>query len=310
MAKLNIAALKEIQEDLNSRTSKGDGLFLYANKLTAESDVRLLPPPDSIVDALGGTYFKEQVVFWINNKPYTSPQSMDKDCPMQDEFEKATELAKTDKTIKALLADSKKFKKQNRFLLPILQLECKFDNNNVAAEVKVKDNAPKVLVANSTLLKAINKLVTGRQFQNGTDYGIMDRVKGHNLILSRTGKDLDTVYGAEAWTTPFEMDAKYYDKVPNVLELTEKDIKSNAYLRGVVRNYFYGEPMPKDDVQDDAVATKEQPKAEVSTGRTRTATVVEETVEEPKNTSRTATAKTTTSRNLMDDLKNLNDDDN
>lgn len=247
---LNINALKKMQDDLNTRGS-GD-LFFYANKIGAETDVRLLPP----LPQLNGVYCLEQIVWWINNKPYVSPATFDQVCPIDAIVTQAKRDAKNDKTLQSLLDDERNFSRKSRFIMPILLLDCKFDNSGQLLSFTVVDGKPKILVAGAMLTKAINKVVTSRNYQNGTEDGIMDRVKGFNMILGKTGKNLDTDYTAEGWTTPLEMDAQYYgETIPDILKMTEDDIKPNDYLEGVINNYLYGDPMPpeppkkKDDQQ-------------------------------------------------------------
>ena len=122
----------------------------------------------------------------------------------------------------------------------------------------------KVLSCGSQLMKAINRVVTARTFQNGTEDGIMDRVKGYNIVITKTGTGLDTEYGAMGWNAPLEMDEKYYTEkaIPNVIELTEKKIKSDDHLRSVIRNYFYGEEIVADSNgvsdEEDGVEAKPQ----------------------------------------------------
>ncbi len=236
---LNLKALKDVQEDLNNR-GNGD-LYFFANEIKDETDVRLLPP----LPHQNGIYFIEQVGYWINKKYYVSPATFDEDCPIDEEIEEAKALGDPD--INELL-NSQSIQKKSRFLIPILMLDCKFDKDGECTSYKVVDRKGKILVAGPMLMKAINKVVISRNFQNGTEDGIMDRVKGHNLILNKTGKNLDTDYTAIGWNYPLEIEEAYYkpESIPDIVKITEDDLKSNKFLRGIIRNFLYGEAMPKE----------------------------------------------------------------
>ena len=237
---LNLKALKDVQEDLNNRGSSN--LYFYASEIDGETDVRLLPP----LPHMNGIYFVEQVGYWINKKFYVSPETFDMDCPITEEIEDAK--AQNDPDINELL-NSQDLAKKSRFLIPILKLACKFDKDGECTHVDVEDKKGKILVAGPMLMKAINKNVVSRNYQNGTEDGIMDRVKGFNIILDKTGKKLNTEYTALGWMYPWEMEEDYYKEanIPDIIKITEADIHSDDFLRAVIRNYIYGEPMPKED---------------------------------------------------------------
>lgn len=251
---LDIQKLKKLQSDINSKSGAGDDkLFLYSNKLTEEDNVRLLPPPPEA----NGVYYEEQEVWWINGKMYVSNSTFGGRDIISEEIEAAK--ATKDKDLLALInakkADVPVVKKETRYLLPILHLECLYNRNDELQSMTVIDDMAKVLVAKPSLLREINTIVTSRPYQNKTEDGIADRAKGFNMILSKKGKGLSTEYSAMGWTSPTEMDAKYYEKIPNVKALTEKVRKEDAYLQSVIRNYLYGEAIIEDIYKD---ASKEQ----------------------------------------------------
>lgn len=235
---LNLKALKGIQDDLNSR---GSGLVVRTKALGEETDFRPSPP----LPSMNGIYFIERIVFWIGNKPYISPATFGRPCPMDEELEAAK--AYNDKDLNQLIA-SKNFKRQSEFWVPGLFLKCLFEEDGTLTECKVVDDKVKILSCGSSLMKAVNRVVTARTYQNGTEDGLMDRVKGFNVVLTKTGSGLDTEYSALGWNTPMEMDEKYYTEkaIPNVITLTEQKIKSDDHLRSVIRNYFYGEEIVPD----------------------------------------------------------------
>lgn len=292
---LNLDALKEVQENLNNRS--GGGGILYDNKLGEEVDVRILPP----LPHMNGIYFQQQNVVWINGKTYIDPSTFGLQSVLEEEISAAKEKAKTDKQLEALLKDWKKFKQETRYVMPILLLEVTFDAKNNPVSVKVTGDKAQFFVCRSAMLKSINALVTGRLYQNGTEFGIFDREKGRNMILSKTGVKLDTDYKAQAWPDATVMEEKYYKDIPDVVKFTKDAIKSDAYLRGVIRNYFYGEALPSEESSSSDAATT------TSTTRTKTAvTESKDTTEAKKEV--TSTGRTRPQGNLLDNVQSLVDD--
>lgn len=125
----------------------------------------------------------------------------------------------------------------------------------------VIDGIPKIIQCNVTMAKAIIDTFGKRGVVNGTDLGAMDMKEGFNLILTKTGKDLQTKYGADHHRYPMELPTDLFDHkdIPDIVALTKKGIKSDAHLRSVIRNYFMG-----DDIIEDGNDEKTEKK-----GRTR-----------------------------------------
>lgn len=309
MSGLNLGALKALQENLGN----GDDLYLYENKIPAEMEIRLLPPPP----AMNGIYFHEERGFWINKKFYVCPATFGLESVLQQEHEAAKERAKTDKQLEALLKDWTKFKPETRYKLPFLHLSVKFDDRFVATEIKVINEKARILICKAECLKKINLQVTARANQNGTDFGIMDRVLGYNLTMGKTGEKLTTEYTAMAWKQPTELPEKYYASsfIPDVVEGSKKMLKSDRYLRGIIRNFFYGEALPAEDVAGEvvtpAVVNTAAPAKEVAAPVVETVKVVVETQEPAKVLETPAKEVIATPKNggnLLANLASLNDD--
>ena len=304
---LNVSKLKELQKGLTERASGGgDKLFLQSNKIGEETNVRLLPP----LPRMNGIYYVDQEGWWINGKYYLSnstPMLKGKDV-IQQEVDDAKALK--DKDLDALISAKKDgkplLKKEYRSLMPLLLLDVKYDEDDQVESVIVVDDKAKVLVAKPSLMREINRVVTSRPVQNKTEDGIMDREKGHNMILSRTGTGLDTTYNA---THSFicEMPEDYYKDIPDVMKLTEDMAKSDTYLRGVIRNYLYGEEMPADEKKE-AEKKDEAPKGrEVKVGGgTKKAEPVAEKKEVVKAKPKVVVAKP---RNVLEDAGATGEDD-
>lgn len=292
---LNLAALKNVQKKLEER---GSGNTVHAGKLGEEFDFRVLPP---IFPEQEGIYFLERKVWWIDNKPYTSPATFGEDDVIEEEIEEARELATKDRTLSRLLDDEKKLKQQTEYWVPALLVNPVGEFLKGAPEdVEVVDGKAKIISMGSMLLKAINQVAVGRNFQNGTLYGFTDRVEGFNILGTKTGSGLNTEYGATGWSVPWEMDEKYYTEkeIPNVVEITKKQIRSDEYLRSVIRNYLYGEAIIEDKGREESDKKDREEKEDKpvtrgsssrgGSGRGRTS---EETDEKPARATRGRTTK-------------------
>lgn len=262
---LDMGKLKKVQTDLD----EGNDDILYQNKFGAETDFRILPPTEE----MDGVYFVEYVQHWIGGKPYLSNATFGDSDVVKDEIDRAKKLE--DKDVAALLADDKKLKLgRKQYLVPGLQLDVTYHNDNTVKSIAVKGDKAKFLSCSSQLLSAINKEVTSRF----TQPDITDRVKGFNILLTKTGANLDTEYSARAWRDQYEMPEPFYVTVPNPYEYLRSIRKTDAYLISVIRNYLYGEPLLKDEKPETAPERKTQPAA----ANTAPSRQREEPVAEPK----------------------------
>lgn len=289
---LDMNRLKNLDSELG-----GDSALLYANKITNELDIRILPP----TERMGGVYFAERKLWWINNKPYLSNSTFGEDDVIQQEVD----IAKTNKDadIQELLADDKKLKSSSDYLIPVLALNCQFGGKGEVISIKVDGGKGKLFVVGKMLLKAINKQVTSKFCQPD----ITDRVDGFNVLITKTGAGMKTEYGADAHRQSFEMDEKYYLAYPCPVEYLEEERVSDAYLRGIIRNFIYGERLPDESLKKQLNATaarRTAPVEEEAPKRSR----MEAKVEEEPTTRRQAPkedapkADAPKRRNLLADL--------
>lgn len=255
---IDLKKLRQKQD--NIKGGKGDALMIFSNKLPAELDVRLLPPSES----MNGLYFVEQNGWWIENKFYPTSLNDDEDVVG---LEVAEAESSGDPDLIALLNRKKNNMKvinsETRYLIAVLVLDITFDEDNTLESFKVKDSATKVLVAKPSLLKAINRIVTSKPYQNGTEDGLLDRVEGFNLVIGKEGSGLDTEYNAQPYRTSSEMPEIYYlggKKYFDLMAFATKGIKSKAHLRSVIRNYLYGEDIILDASEDDSTDGKKSTK--------------------------------------------------
>lgn len=252
---LDFTALNQAQDDLVNRTE--EGVFLYQKSIGKETDVRILPP----YPEMGGKYFLELIIYWIGGKKYISPKTFGLPCPIADEVLEAS--ATKDRTLKALLDNTEKngYSKRYEYWMPILLLDLSFNTDGTVKtdQIEIKGDA-RILSTGPQLIKKINKLAVSRKLANGKPDGFTDREKGFNFILSKTGEKLNTEYDAVS-DIACELPEKYYKAYPNVVEEAQKELYSDSYLTAAIRNYLYGEAMPKDEDKFEEGA------APVNTGR-------------------------------------------
>lgn len=258
---LDLKKMREQQARIHSAAGGGDDKkFLYAEKLKAEEYVK--PMPD-VVGSLNGSYFIEQVVWWINGKMYLSNATFNQDCVIQEEYEKAKKLAERDEDIAELLTKRNEKKapliqRQTRFLVPVLHLAMDFDGE-VVEKVHIQDGIVKVFVMKPKLMDDFHRVITSKQVNKKGGWGAMDKEHGSIIQVGREGQGLDTTYYAGFFEKVEDDDVyeeltkdKYYttEAIPDIWKMTKSMQKSDEYLRSVIRNYFYGEEIIEDDSKD------------------------------------------------------------
>lgn len=235
---LNVKALKNVQNQLNEKSS-GDDMFFYQKDIDTVNgtDVRILPPHPE----MNGMYFQAEEIIWVNKKPNISPKTFGESCPMTGELTRA-KLSKDEDV--AYLAESDDVRRRTQYLIPVLMINAVYNANDELESEKVE--SLKILVCGPQLMKEINRIVTHRQYQNGTEDGITDQKKGFNITLNKDGTGMDTKYTAMGWLFPTSVDEKWYKDLPNLVEMTRKKMKTDKYLMGIISNYLYGSAAPEE----------------------------------------------------------------
>lgn len=245
---MDLKALKKMGSELDSPT---DGDFIYTKEITEDGiDIRIMPPSAR----MAGVPFVKVIRYWINKKPYICPSTFGRASVIQEEIEEAK--AEGDPELLDLCENKETFDKKVENWWGVLHLDAWDPNGDQRDKPIVIGGKVKVLPAGPMITKELIKVVVSKQAQNKTTDGIADRVKGFNVILSKTGQGKKTEYRAEKWDTPQEMPKTYYDNCPDIVKMVEDNIKSDAYLRGVIRNYLYGEDMPKEETSKKKEETK------------------------------------------------------
>lgn len=277
---INLDALKKSNESINT----GNTQYMKSKEIGEDTIVRLVPPAPE----LNGLYFFERQVYWFNNKAsLISPSTFGDPCPIEDyldriseEIESKKSKGKPDKELEKLYAT---VKKKQTFLIPLLQLDCKYGTKGEITSYDVKTGAPRILECGPQLRNAIDNVVLApkllRKLRDVED-GITDRVEGYNISLCKTGTGLDTEYTARE-DEQLEIDAKYYEKVPNLVNLTKKSIYNDDYINAFLDNYFYGDAAPEDSLKTSRYSVKED-KPETKSESRRSRSTEETPEEEPK----------------------------
>ena len=236
---LNLNTVLDSKKELSS-----GGLFFSRKDIPegGEAVIRILPP----LESFNGNFYIKRVRCWINNKPYLSPQTVGQDCPIKAIVDEVR--ASKDANLLKLL-EVKTFNVDTDYLLPILLLNISNDG-----KVSVIDDSMKIFDVPKGLAGDIAELVVSRHYQNESGLGLMDRVLGYNISITK--KKTDRVkYTPVVLPNAYEMPEKYYNDMPDIIEINRKSLLNNDYLEKVARNYFYGEPMPDDSLKTKAISS-------------------------------------------------------
>lgn len=235
---LDYGYLKGKQEEFE----KGSGSKRYfEQKMLKEKEPQAIRVMPDLSGVLNGAYFLKVVSYWINNKPYISLKTFDEPCVIDEEIENARNY--NDKGINKLLDDTDLLKEQNSYVLPILLLDVKMGARGVVANCDVIDDCVKVFTCTVQMIKAINAIAFDRNYMNDTEDGFTDRVEGFNIDIEKTVANKKTEYGARPHRLPYEMPQKYYNDIPNIVEYIRARVYPDDYLRSVICNYLYAEPL-------------------------------------------------------------------
>jgi hypothetical protein len=263
------------------KKTDGNALFLRSKDLTEETEVRVLPPTDS----LNGLFYMERNGWWLNGKFYLTNDTFGGDDVFEEEIDAAR--AEGDEELDALI-NAKKAVQNGSYLAPVLRkdytypiailhLNCNWSDDEGLDSFDVIDEMCKIHYCKPTLFNAINAVVCSRQFQVKADDGFTDREEGLNITLSKTGSGRETEYGATGWREAIEMDARFYEGGKDAIDLyaiVSKERKSDEYLRSVIRNYLYGEDLLEDNLSPATAVKKPAPKAAVKKSAPKRSTKV------------------------------------
>lgn len=233
--KINEDALAQLGKKVASNNSG----FLDASKaLSPNLHVRLMLGHPN----MDGTPFFFEEGYWINKQRYVSPKTFGEPCPIEEEVDEARSLG--DPAIEELL-NSRLFSDKPTIMAPVLAL----DVDNQYNVMGVKDDEVKILQMGKQLFGGMYGILTSTP--QVPPSVILDPNEGYNMELTKSGSGMQTEYSAKIWMKPTEVDESWYamENIPDIVEITRKKLKPEAYLRAVIRNFLYGEDGPQDGQQ-------------------------------------------------------------
>jgi len=280
----------KMNESSEKMASGGSGLkYLSQSKIPANGEItiRILPHGPS----LEGLYFLKVYSVWINKHNYVSPRTFGRPCPILDFIEEAEKTGSDD--IKAMIAQMrKKGGIKEEYFMNILKIDHIYEGRKLVESV-VDGDTTRIFKCSWSVMKQINLICSHRRYQNDVPLGIFDIEKGYNIDIAKEVGER-TSYRCDADPTPMAMDPKFYEEVPDLVEVVENRIYSDEYLEGVVAHYFLEDEKPSDDLkwihreEGDPYKAKQQ----------------EEEVIEEKPAPKTAAATKTVSKSITKSVPN------
>jgi hypothetical protein len=262
---IDLAALKAAKEQLES--NGGSDRYLGTKDLTSEGTIlRLLPPPP----VLNGLFYLTVIKYWmtVNGKrlPIIDCATFGKNSVIEAELEEARCSDDPDVVAIATDTDNKTgMIRQEEHWMAALVLKYKTDpkTGEIQKVIVVDDTAKVFQCGKPTLTTQILNIVTqgpAVRRAKGAEDGMLDRVNGSNIVVSKTGQKLQTKYAA-VLDEQMEMPEKWYQDIPNVYEIAKSQMKLPSYQRALIRQVLYGEAIP-DEVEKKEQARAEKAKAE------------------------------------------------
>lgn len=238
MGALDLGAI----ENENEKLKEFDTDIVLASKLPeGVTDIRIMPP--SLL--MNRLHFVRRTQYWIETQQGKRAllSSLTYDPNGLDVVDQEIAFAsknKQDAGLQQLLNNAKALNKQEDYLIPVYFIKSILDPiTKVITGVEVIGNKVKFLAVPKTLLGEINQAVLSRFVQPD----ITDRVRGFNIMVTKTKENNFMKYKAQHWPHPMEMPERYYIADYCPIELLKSTDDSDLYKRSVIRNYLYGEPM-------------------------------------------------------------------
>lgn len=241
---LNLDALEEVGEELDQ---EGGVNFISQQKnIAPELDIRLT----KALPNMGGVFFLRVENFWIDDKKYISAATFKEHCVMKEEILMAQQknVPEINELIKKLSYKSKSSNLDKLFRVQY-EIPCFVMSKDAKGEftiVPVQQTA--VLQCTKQLCKGITDIVRHRHSrgvdENGEEWAINDRLKGFNITVTAKeskkgdGKEYGALKGLQCEMPEWVDDEEFiYDVVSNC----KKHMKTDDYLRSIMRQYLYGE---------------------------------------------------------------------
>ena len=232
------------------------------------TELRVLIPTQ---ESMKRSFFTEWIQFWISGKPYTSLLSFGEDtCPLIEEHNAAK--SSTNKEVKALMNHRDYQDNRKSFLFSVLRLSVSYKSDQMTIdEIKVVGGKANIFSAGRSVASGIIDIAAHpKNVRAGEGLSIMHRVLGRNITIEKSGAGLETEYKVQPDPSPLDLSDeqfdKYYEETPDIMGYLEYSRKSPEYLRAVIRNYLYAEPMPEGMEVEQATTSKKASTTKATNG--------------------------------------------
>lgn len=233
MARIDVNLLTDRENQYKQNEGSGAKTVLPQQKIDKEVLMRLCPTSPK----LGGMPYLEVITYWLNKKvPLVCLSTFGNASVIEEEIEAA--IKSGNKTAIALVRNEDIIKRQVSWRMPFWELK---DNGADAEPTPMPE--PRILEFTAKLRKDIVKLITSRPAQNKTEDGLMDRVKGYNIVISRDDSKTPIAYDA-VLAEQMEMPESFYENILCPYTYSKFLVKHPDMQRAMIRELLYGEPIP------------------------------------------------------------------
>lgn len=249
--------LKEFEADLAEK-GNGPSTFFNAGKIEKEQEFRILDP----LPNMDGLYALEVNYWWIGKTKVNTPGVLTGEDDMVQILVDEAKAAGDPELDKLLDMRDKykklKLRKQTEYWIPGLLLDWDVEDDqimgiwndddsfNVEAVAKyVRDGEAKILTTRIQLMKAINRIATGR---GGS--GMFEQETGFNLQLQKVEENSKVTYLANK-SEAYPMPAQFYGEgTPDIVNICKASMFTDDYINKLIGEYLYGEKL-EDRTEED-----------------------------------------------------------
>lgn len=234
---IDLNAIGVAAEKLNS-----GGMYLRQQSIPAngEIEIRLLPPKTKIKN---GLFYLKVISYWLKldgkKANFISPKTIGDECPIDNVI---NQIKSSGHAEGLKLLESEDFSRNEEYYLPCLHVETQADGS-----IKLKSDEPQIFICSWKTISAIAAIVSHKQYQIGTDLGILDPAKGRSLIIKKTVEAKNTSYNVIAAANPSVIDPSLIQAAPDVISEVNRKIYKDEYLQGIALQYFTNGPKPSED---------------------------------------------------------------
>lgn len=233
MARIDANLLADKEKELKDKEGSGAKTVFQQKQIDGELLMRLCPASPK----LGGLPYLEIITYWLNKKvPLIDLATFGKASVIEEEIEAA--IKSGNKAAISIARNEDLLNRQVSWRMGFWPLK---DNGTEQEPTPVP--TPQLFDFTTKLRKDLVKLITSRPAQNKTEDGLMDRVKGYNIVISRDDSKKPIAYDAVI-AEQMEMPKSYYENIICPYTYTRFWVKHPDMQRALIRELLYGEPIP------------------------------------------------------------------